>query len=81
MITIFEKPIDFHNATVGKIAILRCGSSEGNPTEVINAAVKKYVGVKGYNEFVEIYLDNPWIRVVVGGINEFDFVEFTDQKL
>ena len=47
----------------------------------MNDAVSKYVGSTGYNEFVEIYLDNPWIRVIISGINELDYKIFDNQKV
>lgn len=81
MIKIFEQHVKNDNAPDGKIAIFRCRSTVDNPTSLINEAISVYVGDKGYNEFVEIHLDNPWIRIVVGGINYFEFVEFTDQTL
>lgn len=64
-----------------KIAILRGGLHSDNPTAIMNEAVATYVGNKGYNEFVEVFLDNPWVRIVVGGINTLVFEEFKDQRL
>jgi hypothetical protein len=69
------------NKVVGKVAILRGGLNSENPTAIMNNAVSKYVGTKGHNQFVEIHLDNPWVRIVIGGINEVDYDEFTDQTL
>jgi len=66
---------------VGKVAILRGGLNTENPTAIMNNAVSKYVGSKGHNQFIEIHLDNPWVRVVIGGINDGDYLEFTNQTL
>lgn len=66
---------------VGKVAILRGGLNTDNPTAVMNNAVSTYVGTKGHNQFIEIHLDNPWVRVVIGGINEVKYDEFKDQRL
>jgi hypothetical protein len=72
----FEQDLTKDSKPVGKIAILRGGLNTDNPTALMDAAVSKYVGKTGYNEFVEIYLDNPWVRVVVTGINELKYETF-----
>ena len=78
---IFEQELKNGDKIVGKVAILRGGLNTDNPTGILNAAVSQYVERTGYNEFVEIYLDNPWVRVIVSGINELDFKPLIDQKL
>lgn len=65
----------------GKIAILKANPTVESPKKLLDCAIGEYVGNKSYNDFVEIYLDNPWIRVIVGGINYLTFDEFKDQKL
>jgi hypothetical protein len=81
-IEIFEQLLKNDNKKiVGKIAIIRGGLNTDNPTALLNAAVSEYVQNTGYNEFVEIFLDNPWTRVVMSGINEIKFEKFQDQKL
>ncbi|MDX9694160.1 MAG: hypothetical protein RBT49_00050 [Bacteroidales bacterium] len=80
-IEIFEQDLTKDGKSVGKVVILRGGLNTDNPTPILNDAVSKYVGRKGYNEFVEIHLDNPWVRVVIGGINEIEFKPFEKQKL
>ena len=81
-VQIFEQELVSKNKNkVGKVAILRGGLKSDNPTALMNNAISKYVGDKGYNEFVEIHLDNPWVRVIVGGINELDYEDFNNQKL
>ena len=47
----------------------------------MNAAVSEYVGRDLYNEFVEIHMDNPWVRVIVSNINELDYKDFVNQRL
>lgn len=64
-----------------KIAILRGGFSHANPKEYMDLAVYAYVEGCIYNEFIEEHLDNPWLRVVIKGINEIDFNPFNGQKL
>jgi hypothetical protein len=80
-VEIFEQLLKNNNQVVGKIAIIRGGLNTDNPTGLLNAAVSEYVETTGYNEFVEIFLDNPWIRVVMSGINEIDFKKFENQRL
>jgi hypothetical protein len=75
-IEIFEQDLIKDHKTVGKVAILRGGLNTSNPTAILNEAVSNYVGNKGYNEFVEIHLDNPWVRVVISGINELEYKPF-----
>ena len=80
-IEIFEQVLTKNGNRVGKVAILRGGLNTNNPTAIMDEAVSKYVGNTGYNEFVDINLDNPWVRVIIGGINEIEFKTFTKQKL
>lgn len=80
-VEIFEQLLESDNQVVGKIAIIRGGVNTDNPTGLLNNAVSEYVENTGYNEFVEIFLDNPWIRVVMSGINEIDFNKFENQRL
>lgn len=51
-----------------KVAILRYIGS-GDPVKHLDEAVHYYVGAQGYNEFIDANMDNPWIRVIVKGIN------------
>lgn len=78
---IFEQELKKGDVTVGKVAILRGGLNTDNPNPIMNDVVSKYVGSTGYNEFVEIHLDNPWVRVVISGINELEYKNFENQKL
>ena len=58
------------------VAFLRGGVGEKNPKYYMDNAVSDYLEKKGnpmYNEFIEIFLDNPYLRVVVTGINEMPF--------
>jgi hypothetical protein len=53
-----------------RIAILRGGLGQPNPTEYMDNIVSEFVENRGYNEFIERFLDNPWVRVILEGINE-----------
>lgn len=48
----------------------------GDPVKYLNEAVHNYVGNEGYNEFIDANMDNPWIRIIVKGINEMGQNQF-----
>lgn len=65
----------------GHIAILRGGLRSGNPIAHMNAAVSEYVSNRVmFNEFVEIHMDNPWVRVIITRIDELEYQPFTNQR-
>lgn len=80
-VEIFEQDLMRDGRKVGKVAILRGGLDTANPTAIMNTAVLKYVKSTGHNQFVEIHLDNPWVRVVIDGINELEYKPFDKQEL
>lgn len=43
-----------------------------NPVEALDAAVKLYVEDKGFYEFVDANMDNPWTRVILKEIEGFE---------
>jgi hypothetical protein len=51
-----------------------------DPAKHLNAAVRAYVGREGYNEFIDANMDNPWIRVIIKGINDMEQVEFDPEQ-
>lgn len=81
-VRIFVQEIeDSSQKIVGKVAILRGEPNLKDPKIVMDQAVDIYVGNKPHNQFIEIFLDNPWVRVIVGGINEIDYENFDKQRL
>jgi hypothetical protein len=48
----------------------------GDPVPPLKEAVALYVKHKGYHEFIDANMDNPWVRVVISGLNELDQTEF-----
>jgi hypothetical protein len=48
----------------------------GDPVKHLNEAVHNYVRNEGYNEFIDANMDNPWVRVIIKGMNEMEKVEF-----
>lgn len=65
-------------AGLQKVAIFRCLPGEEKELE---AAVANYVGNKLHNEYVDIHLDVPNVRVVVSNPNDFGYKPYTDQIL
>jgi len=76
-VEIFEQNLlDAQNNIVGKLTILRGGFYSDNPSQFMDAVVNKYVEGKLYNQFIEKFLDNPWVRVIITGINDLPFKEY-----
>ena len=67
-VEIFEKKL----AQGVFIEMLRGGFTAANPKLYMDNVVSEYVRDTMYNEFVEIFLDNPWIRVIIFGINNIN---------
>lgn len=74
---------DKNGQQIGWMAVLFGGMNSLNPKGFMDLAVHDYLQKHGnplHNQFVEIHLDNPWLRVLVVGINELpydeDFFEF-----
>lgn len=74
-VEIFEKEL----AKGVFIAMLRGGFTSDNPKLYMDNVVSEYVEQTMYNEFVEIFLDNPWLRVIIFGINNInEWRKFSD---
>ncbi len=76
-VDIKEIPFDENN----KITILVGGFSSQNPKEYMDLVVSEYVRHSSFNEFVEIHLDMPQIRIILKDINRIRFDEYHDQHL
>lgn len=78
LIQYFEQDLRISNTetcdTDAKIVVLRGGL--GEKKEYMDSAVSDVVQNNPYNEFTEIHLDNPWVRVIIFGINGLDYQEF-----
>jgi hypothetical protein len=76
------KDIIYQEATTAdpriKVGIL-IYKGAGDPVVHLNNAVDQYVGNESYNEFIDANMDNPWVRVIIKGINEMTPVEFNPQ--
>ena len=53
---------------------------DGDPVKHLNEAVQMYVQNVGYNEFIDANMDNPWIRVIIKGLDEMEHSEFNPDK-
>jgi hypothetical protein len=51
-------------------------TGKGDPVSKLDAAVHEYVQNKGYNEYIDANMDNPWIRVIIQGLNEIPHKKF-----
>jgi hypothetical protein len=75
-----ESEFPLKDGSFGKIAVFMYGGS-GDPREHLIQAISKYTeDVNGvsckYFELIDAQLDNPWVRVVISGINQMDQFEF-----
>ena len=64
----------------GIMAVLFGGMNAQNPKAYMDYAVTDYLQKHGnplHNQFVEIHMDNPWLRVIITGINELPYHEET----
>lgn len=62
----------------GTLTIIRGGWNAPNPKTYMDEVVRQYVEDRLYNQFVEIHLDIPQVRVVVEGINNLTYVEISE---
>ena len=79
--SLYEQDLyDGNGNTKGKMAVLFGGMNAQNPKAYMDNAVIDYLQKHGnplYNQFVEIHMDNPWLRIIVIGINELPYHEET----
>lgn len=70
MTEIFEQVLkEKDGVVISKIAILR-----NFDTDQLNEDLAKYCGNVPCNLFVDIQLNNPWVRVVISGIHELNYL-------
>lgn len=43
---------------------------QGDPVSNLKDVIYDYTRGKSYNEFIDSHLDNPWIKVIIIGIND-----------
>lgn len=59
--------------TRSKIVFLFADPTIENPRPIMESAVQHVIEGSLYNAFIDSHLDNPWIRIVVVGINNLPF--------
>ena len=64
-----------------KITILVGGFTNPNPKEYMDRVVSEYVRNSSYNEFIEIHLDMPQIRIILKDINRIKFEKYDGEHL
>lgn len=69
---------EFHVENGGMITILRGGINKSK--SYMDGVVSEYVRHALHNEFIEIFLDNPYVRIIVTGINDFDYEVFDTER-
>ena len=55
------------------VVILRGGFQSSNPQQYMDNVVSELVGKDSYNEFIEKFLDNPWVRIIIFDFNKIVF--------
>ncbi len=78
-VVIQESTIDLTSGQKGKVAVLMYAGEE-DPVAKLDWAVSEYVQNKGFNEFIDSHMDNPWVRVIISGINEMNQEDFDPSK-
>lgn len=58
----------------GTVTILRGGWTRPDAKTYMDEAVRQFVENRLINQFVEIHLDIPQVRVIVEGINDLNYV-------
>ncbi len=56
-----------------RLTILRGGWTKDYPKQYMDVVVSEFMEGKLHNQFVEIHLDIPQVRVIIEGINEIHF--------
>lgn len=70
---IFEKDLSDKNDV--KLIVFIADINSDHPKNDIDRAIAKYTKDRGYIDFVDSHLDNPWIRVVIVDFNNLSFGE------
>lgn len=79
---IYEKEIkrEDSGASIAKFVIFSETPSNMQPQDNVQAAVGRYVKSQRYYDFVEEWLDNPWLRVVFLGLENIPFKPYYGLK-
>ena len=78
-VKIQESSIDLTLGRKGQVAVL-IYAGEDDPIAELDRAVSEYVGHVEYIQFIDNNMDNPWVRVIISGINEMNQEDFDPLK-
>ena len=78
-VEIYRKKITNNKGENIDFIVLRGGLQSENPRLFMDKAVSDFVANKPYNQFVEIHLDSPWVRVIISGINDLDYTPLNEK--
>jgi len=71
-VDIFQQQIDDGRAI---LTILRGGWTKDYPKQYMDMVVSEFMEGKLHNQFVEIHLDIPQVRIIIERINDIHFDE------
>lgn len=54
------------------VCIMRGGLIQDDPSDYMDNAVSAFVNHELHNEFIEKYLDNPWVRIIIFDFNNIN---------
>lgn len=63
------------------ITVFRVNVNTKAPNDVLDQAIGRYVRNKPHLQFRDVYIDNPWMRIIVSNIDGLPFENLTDQHL
>lgn len=78
-VKILESTYELMHGRKGRLAVFMY-SGDGDPIDKLDAARMEYVQNNGYHEFIDINMDNPWVRVIMSDINEMNQENFDPLK-
>lgn len=55
----------------GKRVFILTFSGEGDPVKALDYKIElltTFIGRKDYHEFIDMNMDNPWVRVIIYGL-------------
>ena len=61
-----------------RLTILRGGWTKDYPKQYMDVVVSEFMEGRLHNQFVEIHLDVPQVRVIIEGINDLPYQTLSD---
>lgn len=63
------------------ITVFRVDVNTKAPNDILDQAIGRYVRNQPHLQFRDVYIDNPWMRIIVSNIDGLPFENLTDQHL